>query len=439
MTTTDFDVGIVGAGSAGEELLRRLDGSSTSVVMFEPVRVGGECPFVACMPSKAMLHDAKLGREWGDAVARRDEIVNHLDDSGHREDARDLGATIVSETARIVDDHVIEAGDTKYRVGHIVIATGATEVVPDIDGLDTLGDRLWSSEDALTATERPDRLVIVGGGVIGSEIAQIYSGLGSQVTTIDTADRPAPDLDPAIGDGISKSMERAGVTCLHAVRPTACRLIDDEIHVEIEGAETVVGDIVLVAVGRRPDTSDLGLDALGLDPENLDVDDSGRVAGVDSLWIMGDAAGREQYTHVANRHAAVIASAISGDADRSFGDSVIPACIFIDPPVFVVGATQHDLAERDDIVWTTTDAGVPRLSTDELPDGVVALAADRSTRRLVAAHGIGPRFDELVHALVIAIDGGVPIDVLARTIQPFPTVGEILGVAFADMKSALDA
>lgn len=433
-----FDVAIIGAGSAGEALVRKLEGSGMSIVMFEPRLVGGECPFLACMPSKAMLHDARLGRPWPDAVRRRDEIVHHLDDSSHREENERLGATIVSCAATIVDDHTIEAGDSTYRAEHIVIATGAKAVVPDIDGLDQLGERLWTSADALTASERPDRLIVIGGGVIGTEVAQMYSGLGSHVTTVDTQSRPASDLHPEVGTRILDSMERAGVTSLYGVEPQSCRIVDDEVVLEIDGADPIVGDIVLVAIGRRPDLGGLGLDHVGLDPDDLDIDESGRVAGADSLWIGGDAAGRGQYTHVANRQAAVIADQIAGNASRTFGESVIPACHFIDPPVFVVGPSRADLADDSDVVWVGTEVDGARLATDELPTGFVALAARRSSGCLVAAHGIGPRFDELVHALVIAIDGKVPVSVLARTIQPFPTVGEGLGVAFADVLQALD-
>lgn len=432
-----FDVAIIGGGSAAEAMLRELDGSGTTVVMFEPRLVGGECPFYACMPSKSLLHDVRVGRSWDEAVARRDEIVNHLDDSEHREQARDLGATIVSESATIKGPGTVRADGVDYTARSVVIAIGASEIIPDIDGVDSLGDRMWTSEDALTAHDRPERLVIIGGGVIGSEIAQMYAGLGSDVTMVDTSERPADDLHPEVSRHILDSHERAGVTTVYAAEPTSCSRTDGGVRIDLADGRSIDADIALVAVGRRPDLSELGLGSLGIDHDDIELDDGGRILGTESVWIMGDAAGRQQYTHVANRHAAVVANHLVDDGSRSFGEAVVPACIFIDPPVFVIGGTYADLADDDDIVWSETSARVPRFSTDELPDGFVTLAGRRSTNTLVAAHGIGPRFDELSHALVIAIDGEVPIDVLQRTIQPFPTIGEILDVAFDDLAAAL--
>jgi len=438
-TANNYDVAIIGGGSAAEALLRELDGTSMSVVMFEPRLVGGECPFYACMPSKSLLHDVRAGRSWDEAVARRDDIVHHLDDSEHREQAQDLGATIVSATATITGSKTLRADALDYTAESIVIAIGASVVIPDMEGLDTLGDRLWTSEEALTTHERPDRLVIIGGGVIGSEIAQMYAGLGCEVTMVDTSERPAGDLHPEVSRHIVESHDRAGITTVYAADPTACTRTEDGVRLDLADRPSVEADIALVAVGRRPDLGGLGLDSIGLDHEDLTIDDNGRIAGPESLWIMGDAAGRQQYTHVANRHASIIADHLAGDGTRSFGESVIPACIFIDPPVFVIGQTYHDLADDADVVWSETDLEVPRVTTDELPGGFLTLAGRRSTGTVVAAHGIGPRFDELSHALVIAIDGEVPIDVLQRTIQPFPTVGEVLDVAFDDLAAALEA
>lgn len=437
----DFDVAVIGGGSAAEALLRELLGSDLSVVIFEPRLLGGECPFYACMPSKGLLHDVRAGRSWDEAIERRDEIVDHWDDTEHREDARKLGATIVSSEARITGPNTITADGSDYTTDSIVIAIGAEAKIPDIDGIDTLGDRMWTSEDAMSAHDRPDRLAIIGGGVVGSEVAQMYSGLGSEVTMIGRSPRPADDLHPEVGRLIVESHDRAGITTIYGTEASGCCRTDDVVRLHFGDDRSIDADIVLVAVGRRPDLSGLGLDSLGLNHDDLTIDDSGRILGTESdngsLWVMGDAAGRQQYTHIANHHAAVVANHLAGDGSRSFGEAVAPACIFIDPPVFVIGDSYEHLADEPDIVWSETSVRVPRFLTDELHDGFIALAARRSTGTIIAAHGIGPNFDELTHALVIAIDGQVPIQVLQRTIQPFPTIGEILDVAFDDLAAAL--
>jgi dihydrolipoamide dehydrogenase len=436
--STSFDIAVIGGGSAAEAFLREVAGSGRSVVIFEPNRVGGECPFVACMPSKAMLHDASEGSSWNQAVERRGEITDHLDDSEHIEEAEQLGATIVRAAATLLDEHTIEADGRTFVAEHIVLATGVTPVLPDIDGIDQLGDLLWTSEDALVATDRPERLTIIGGGVIGSEVAQIFVGFDTDVTVIDHSERPADDLHPKVGEMIADSLQRAGVDLRYGDEAVAFEIDrDGAVRTSLASGSVVYSDVVLVVVGRTPTTEHLNLAGLGLDPTDLDVHDNGRIGGTESMWAMGDVAGRQQYTHLANRHAAVVANHIVGDGTRSFDEAVVPACIFITPPVMVVGPTWSDLVDDDDVVWAEVNASVPRRTTDDLAGGFLAVAARRSTGTIVAAHGIGPKFDELVHGLVIAIDGEVPVSTLARTIQPFPTIGEVLGLAFEDLRRQL--
>ena len=433
----DYTLAIIGAGSAAEQLMRRLEGSDERIVVFEPEFVGGECPFLACMPSKAMLHDRTTGRSWDDAVDRRQDITSHLDDTGHADDARDLGATIVRSRARITAPGRVEADGIEYTVDNIVVATGAAPIVPDIDGLDGDHPRVWTSRDALTATDRPASVAIVGGGVIGSELAFMFAGYGSQVVTLDTADRPADDLHPRVSELIVETLQRAGVNVVNGVAPDRVELGDDGVVVHLEGGDSHRADVLIVATGRRPQTSDVGLETLGVNPEELEVGDAGQVIGADGVWIAGDAAGLAQYTHVANHHADVIADHLVGGGERRYDDAVVPACIFLDPPVMVVGPSWSELQDDDDVVWAEIDVETARHTTDEHRTGFLALGARRSTGCLVAASGIGARFDEIIHAVVVAIDGQVPVEVLARTIQPFPTVGETLGVAYADLLDQL--
>lgn len=433
---TAHTIAVIGAGSAGEALLRELEGSTERVVVFEPEYVGGECPFLACMPSKAMLHD-RTRRTWDAAVERRGEITSHLDDSGHADEARRLGATLVRAAARIVGPGAVEAGGVTYDVEHIVIAIGAAPIVPDIDGLDVGHERVWTSRDALTTEERPDSLIVLGGGPIGSELAFMFAGFGTSVTTIDIAERPVGDMHPRVGDLVLSTLRTAGVTTVNGAEIDVVELDDETATVRLADGTRHVADRMVVATGRAPDRSGLGLESLGIDPDDLGVSDVGRVEGTDGLWIMGDAAGAEQYTHVANHHAAVIADHLIGPGTRTFHDVVVPACIFIDPPVMTVGPSWSDLGDDPDVVWAEVELDTPRSTTDEHGPGFLAVAARRSTRCVIAANGIGARFDEIVHALVVAIDGAVPVDRLVQMIQPFPTVGEVLGQAFDQLLDQL--
>lgn len=440
MTRTEFDVAVLGAGSATEALVGHLVDSDLSVVVFEPGLVGGECPFLACMPSKAMLHDVGTGRTWDEAVRRRDEIVSHLDDDEHAEGLRGRGATLVRKRAAIAGAGVVRAGGVDYAVTDIVIATGARPVAPDIDGLDLAHERVWTSRDALTTTERPESIVMIGGGVVGSELASVFAGFGSKVTTLDESERPIDTFHPEVSRLIGEHLARVGVDVVNGISVERVTLADDHAAVHLTDGTVHRADRIVVATGRRPQVEGIGLETVGVtDLDDLEIDDRGAVIGTEHVWMAGDAAGREQYTHVANAHAAVVADQLVGPGTRRYGDSVIPACVFIRPPVLTVGPQWAELEDEDDIVRVGIDVDTARHSTDELHTGFLALAARRSTGRLVAANGIGPRFDELTHALVIAIDGEVPVDRLRHTIQPFPTVGGILGEAFSRLADALDA
>ncbi len=438
-TVSKHSIAVIGGGSAAEALTRELDGTGHDIVVFEPEYVGGECPFLACMPSKSMLHDRTTGRSWVEAVQRRDEIVDHLDDAEHAEQLDELGVTLVRSRAQIVGAGVVESEGVSYEVDHIVIATGAAPNFPDIDGLDADHDRVWTSRDALTATEQPQSVVVIGGGVIGSELAFMFAGFGTSATTLDTSERPADDLHPRTSAVIESVLTGAGVDVVSGVEIERVELTEGAATVHLADGSSHTAERVLVAVGRAPALDGLGLESLGIDPADVDVDNRGRLQGVESkVWLAGDAAGKEQYTHIANHHAAVLADQIAGSGDRRYDDIVVPACIFLDPPAIVVGPTWAGLQDDDDIVWAEIELDTPRSTTDEHGEGFLAVAARRSTGCLVAANGIGARFDEIIHAIVIAIDGEVPVARLTQTIQPFPTVGEILTQAFDSLADQLD-
>lgn len=434
-----YDIVVVGGGSACEALLRALGGRMGRIAVVERGLVGGECAYVACMPSKSMLHDAAAHLTWDEAVTRRTEIVEHLDDTSHAKDLHAAGATLVRGGARIVDAHTVLVGEVSLHADHLVLATGSEAVAPPIDGLDTLGELRWTSDDALTARLRPDRLLIVGGGVIGMELAQAFARFGTHVTLVDEADRAFPDLDPRVGEIVDDALAADGVRIVRASGVRRVERDGDVARAELTDGSTVEAERVLVAVGKRARTTGLGLQWLGLDPDvPIPVGNDLRVDCPGSVWALGDVAGKGQYTHLANHHGAVVAAQLLGDPTRRADDAVVPSCVFTDPPVMVVGPSAADLGDDPDVVWTAHSFDeIARPTTDDLGPGHLAVAARRSTGTIVAAHGVGARIDELTPALTVAIDGGVPVAVLARTIQPFPTVSELLGVAFKALAALL--
>jgi pyruvate/2-oxoglutarate dehydrogenase complex dihydrolipoamide dehydrogenase (E3) component len=435
----DFDVAVLGGGSAAEALVGALahltavrDLREVRVVVFEANRVGGECPFVACMPSKAMLHDAAAHTGWRDAIERRAGVVDHLDDSRHAEQLTAHGAVLVRAAATITAAGRIEAAGREYTAEHIVLATGSQLLMPPIEGIEELGDRCWTSEEALLTQDRPTRLAIIGGGAIGCELATIFARFGSEVHLLDVAPRAFPDLPQAIGELVDDALRAAGVRVCRGIEIEQVTRRGGGVRTTLANGAGLDTDRIIVAAGRRPRTEGIGVEHIGVaDPDHLAVDDTGRVTADGSVWAIGDVAGRGQYTHVANHHANVVADALFGDGTRRFDDVVTPACVFTDPPLMTIGPRPAELSD-DDVIWVSANLSeTPRWTTDALTDGVVTVAVDRRSRTVVAAHGVGASFDVLASALVTAIDSRVPVDQLARSMWPFPSIGEILGVVYS--------
>ena len=436
-----FDVAIIGGGGAAEALVAALESSGRRVLVVEQNRVGGDCPFVACMPSKAMLHDAEVSTSWRRAVLRRDEIVDHLDDRQHADQVEREATRLVRGHAQLIDEHTIDVDGSIYRTDHLVLATGSASVIPPIDGLGDLGEHRWTSDDALTTDERPVRLMIIGGGPIGCELAHLFAGFDTEVHLIDEADRAFPDLPEEIGHIVDDGLRSAGVRVYRGRSAVRFEHRGGNVKITLDNDAAVVTDRVLVATGRAPDLAGIGIETLGLDPTApLPVDDAGRVDCPGSVWAIGDVAGKGQYTHLANHQAEVVADHLVGEGKRRFDDVVVPACIFTRPPVMIVGPTPADLVARGaDVIWVQAKLSeIARWTTDALGDGVLTIAVDRTTRCVVAAHGVGARFDELAAALITAIDGRVTVDRLAMSMWPFPTVGDILGPIYRRALDALD-
>jgi dihydrolipoamide dehydrogenase len=433
-----FDVAILGGGGAAEALVGALAGHGLEIVVFEELRVGGECPFVACMPSKAMLHDAAVGRNWPDAVRRREDVVEDLDDTDHAQQLTDNGATLVRGCATIAAAGRVRVGDIEYGADHIVIATGSEPIVPPIDGIDDLGDRCWTSDDAMLTEERPTRLAIIGGGAIGCEMATLFSRFGTEVHLLDVAPSAFPELPAEIGEIVDDGLRTSGARVCRGAEIERVERRGGGVRTTLANGAAVDTSIVLVAAGRRPRTQGLGLENVGVErPETLEVAPNGRVSADGSVWAIGDAAGKGQYTHLANHHAEVVADALVGPGTRQFGDVVTPACVFTDPPVMTIGPRPDEVT--GDVRWFSARLSeTPRWTTDGLVDGFLTIAVDTSSRCVVAAHGAGAGFDVLAAALVTAIDGNLTVDQLRRSMWPFPSIGEILGVVYSRAADSLD-
>jgi pyruvate/2-oxoglutarate dehydrogenase complex dihydrolipoamide dehydrogenase (E3) component len=446
MSEREFDVVILGAGPAGEVAAGRLGEAGLEVAIVEPHLIGGECSFYACMPSKALLRPGELLTEarripgvreavTGDldvrsVLARRDEIIHGLDDTHMEPWLEERGVTIVRGAGRLDGERRVRAGDeTLVARRAVMVATGSSPLMPPIPGLKDA--KPWTNREATTAKEIPERLVILGGGVVGVEMAQAYTSFGSQVSLVEGGDRLLAREEPFASEDVRQALEEKGVDVHLGVRASAVSVEDGAVVVELEsGAGPLRGEQLLVATGRRLNTEDIGLETVGLEPgKPVEVDDSMRAN--DWLYAVGDVNGRALLTHMGKYQARVAADVILGednvclvtDGERS------PRVIFTDPHVAAVGYT-HDAAERAGLnvrvvdVPTQGSAGASFYGRDDAR-GTTRLVVDEDRRVIVGATFTGPEVAEFLQAATIAVVGEVPLERLFHAIPAFPTRSEV--------------
>ncbi|HSP02531.1 MAG TPA: NAD(P)/FAD-dependent oxidoreductase [Acidimicrobiales bacterium] len=434
MTSQLVDVAVIGLGSAGEALSTALAEHGRHVVGFEPGRVGGECPFTACMPSKALLHDAVSGRSWEDARRHRDEVVDHLDDGSHADALQQAGVALVRSAARLIDEGVVEADGRRWRARHVVLATGSSPVVPPIAGID---DVPWlTSDELMVADELPESLLVLGGGAIGCEAATILAGFGKQVTIVESSALLGGSVDPAVADRLAVQLRDTGVEVCTDAELAEVSPASGGLRASLSTGATFDAATMLVATGQAPAWSELGLDQVGLDDEP-DVDDEYRVGGLDWLRAIGDLNGRSPWTHGANHEARRLARML---VDEPPGPPTehMAHCVFTAPPVAAIGLTAeaaHDEG-RDVVVGTARYSDVARYSTDDLEDGIVVVVADRATGELLGCSGTGARFDDVIGIVAALLHCGCTVQGAAELVLPFPTIGQVLTPAFRDAADA---
>ncbi len=455
-----FDVIVLGAGSAGLTLARAASAAGRSVAVVEGNRVGGDCPFVACMPSKALLRSAEVrhlvtravelgavadialddgGPALARAVLRRDRTVNHGDDRAKAHQLEELeGACLVRGRGRIEPGLVVLDG-RRLRWTDLVVATGSAPSTLPIDGLDRIPT--WTSEQALTSGPQPSSLAVIGGGAIGCELAQVYARFGVEVTLIESQAQLLSGEDRSVADLLASVLTGDGVDVRLGCGVVAASSGSRGARLDLDDGHVVDVERVLVAVGRTPNTAGIGLESLGLEVEGkeLPIDERCRVRGLDHVWAAGDVTAVVPYTHGANYQAKVVAANLFGKgmvADYR----AIPRAVYTDPPVASVGVG-HDVAggRGIDVICSSVDlAETPRAGSDGSSSGRLVLTADRTRRVLVGAAAMGPGADELIGQATLAIHADVPLSVLAGMVHPFPTYAEAYGPAMDQLLEQID-
>jgi pyruvate/2-oxoglutarate dehydrogenase complex dihydrolipoamide dehydrogenase (E3) component len=456
MTTTQYDVIVIGAGAIGENVADRAVQGGLTALIIEAELVGGECSYWACMPSKTLLRSGivyRAAQKVGGAreaitgeldvaavFARRDSIIHNWDDTSQVDWLKGAGIDLVRGWARITGEREVTVGETVYTARHAVcVSTGSAALLPDIPGLKD--SQPWTSRDATSAKSAPKSLAIIGGGVVAAEMATAYASFGTRVTLLARGGLLAGQ-EPFAGELVEESLRELGASVQLGVSPTGVSKIDGSFVIELDNGTSVTADELLVATGRIPRSIDLGLPNIGLtDGDWLEVDDTMKVRGFDWLYATGDVNHRVLLTHQGKYQARAAGDVIVARAlgkpvdDGKWGAHVatadheaVPQVTFTDPEIASVGLTAaaaekagYDIRVVDyDMAWLAGSA----VQADDYK-GKARMVVDENRKVILGVTFVGQDVSEMLQAATFAVVGEIPLDRLWHGVPAYPTMNEI--------------